>query len=257
MVTVTRRMASRFNLWIYLYKPSSLFDRSEHCLYRTISFHCNFPSFQERKYLRFKGSLWRVALWCCSGQAGVTELSRGPPTLGGCPLEPLSRPAPSRRGSGAGEEQTNTWKITRSFWSWPSEVSSCSCGLTSGGNWGTNKFQTMEKKNLSESSSQAKMQGSSLRDRCVIERGQHEATMKRYELRDARLETVCSSGLSLRSGAKLQFRKCLLFPESGASKRPRGSPEGKYNCCMILLHDTAKAMALSQVPGSTLNLCQV
>lgn len=89
------------------------------------------------------------------------------------------------------------------------------------------------KKKLSESSSQAKMQGSSLRDRCVIERGQHEATMKRYELQDARLETVCSSGLSLRSGAKLQFRKCLLFPEGGASKRPRGSPEGKYNCCMI------------------------
>lgn len=23
-------------------------------------------------------------------------------------------------------------------------------------------------------------------------------------------------------GAKLQFRKCLLFPEGGASKRPRG-----------------------------------
>lgn len=32
-----------------------------------------------------------------------------------CPPQPLSRPAPSRRGSGAGEEKTNIGKILKAF----------------------------------------------------------------------------------------------------------------------------------------------
>lgn len=56
--------------------------------------------------------------------------------------------------------------------------------------WGKLRYKQIsdngpKKKKLPESSSQAKMQGSSFRDQCVIERGQHEATMKRNELQDA------------------------------------------------------------------------
>lgn len=64
----------------------------------------------------------------------------------------------------------------------------------------------------------------------------------------------------LLAGAKLQFRKCFLFPKGEASKRPRGLPEGKYNCCMIRPRQNqqkAKAMAVSQVPCRNLNLYQV
>lgn len=46
---------------------------------------------------------------------GVTWTQRGVWSLGGCPPKSLSRPAPSRRGSGAGAEKTNTWKNTQGF----------------------------------------------------------------------------------------------------------------------------------------------
>lgn len=69
------------------------------------------------------------------------------------------------------------------------------------------------------------MQGSSFRDQCVIERGQHD---NHEEIRASRrmtgncLQFRVKFEKQLLVGAKLQFRKCLLFPEGGASKRPRG-----------------------------------
>lgn len=53
-----------------------------------------------------------VQVGSCVGSAGCAGPGLG---LGGCPPQPPSRPAPSRQGSGAGEEKTNTWKNTRGF----------------------------------------------------------------------------------------------------------------------------------------------
>ena len=115
-VTASPWATVRPNSWISLfYKPYSLFDPREHCLHRTIRFHFNFPSFQERKCLHFKGFLWRAASGPGPSRLGVPRPQRGVQSLGGCPPQPLSRPPPSRRGSGAGEEKTNIGKILEAF----------------------------------------------------------------------------------------------------------------------------------------------
>lgn len=94
------------------YKPHYLFDPRGHCLHWTIRFHFNFPSFQERKWLHFKGLLWRAAR-CWPVQVRGSVVPAGERSLGGCPLRSLSRPAPSRRGTEAREEKTNMEKYLR------------------------------------------------------------------------------------------------------------------------------------------------
>lgn len=118
--------------------PHSLFDLREHCLHRTISISllfrkgnvCTSKGFFEEEPCHPGSS--RLSIPCPSGVCTAWAAVR----------QSLLRPAPSRRGSSAGGEKTNTWKNTWGFWSRPSEVSfHTQSALPAQGNWDTDDWK--------------------------------------------------------------------------------------------------------------------